>query len=102
MTRHPPTPPLFPYPPLSRPPDPRRQPPRRGCRDSINPRLPTTSITIRVGGLDYAVEYKSRENIEDCDRHDPPPRSDYLTNLDRKSTRLNSSHSQISYAVFCL
>src|SRR2546427_6767202 len=27
----------------------------------------------------------------------------FLTrNLDRKSTRLNSSHSQISYAVFCL
>src|SRR5688572_31364818 len=25
-----------------------------------------------------------------------------LTRLDRKSTRLNSSHSQISYAVFCL
>src|SRR2546430_12228326 len=25
----------------------------------------------------------------------------YLT-IDRKSTRLNSSHSQISYAVFCL
>src|SRR5256886_1232194 len=25
-----------------------------------------------------------------------------LTKLDRKSTRLNSSHSQISYAVFCL
>src|SRR2546430_5108610 len=24
------------------------------------------------------------------------------TQLDRKSTRLNSSHSQISYAVFCL
>src|SRR2546430_5456352 len=23
-------------------------------------------------------------------------------NVDRKSTRLNSSHSQISYAVFCL
>src|SRR2546430_4071377 len=27
-----------------------------------------------------------------------PPRHD----ADRKSTRLNSSHSQISYAVFCL
>src|SRR2546430_6516722 len=26
----------------------------------------------------------------------------FLTTLDRKSTRLNSSHSQISYAVFCL
>src|SRR2546427_8732133 len=25
-----------------------------------------------------------------------------LTERDRKSTRLNSSHSQISYAVFCL
>src|SRR2546430_4784586 len=25
-----------------------------------------------------------------------------LDQLDRKSTRLNSSHSQISYAVFCL
>src|SRR2546427_7226417 len=24
------------------------------------------------------------------------------TKIDRKSTRLNSSHSQISYAVFCL
>src|SRR2546430_10747750 len=28
--------------------------------------------------------------------------SDRLMLLDRKSTRLNSSHSQISYAVFCL
>src|SRR2546430_7746657 len=26
----------------------------------------------------------------------------FLTDPDRKSTRLNSSHSQISYAVFCL
>src|SRR5688572_30580682 len=26
----------------------------------------------------------------------------FLWVLDRKSTRLNSSHSQISYAVFCL
>src|SRR2546427_3457963 len=27
---------------------------------------------------------------------------DQLLDRDRKSTRLNSSHSQISYAVFCL
>src|SRR3712207_7720852 len=26
----------------------------------------------------------------------------YLENTDRKSTRLNSSHANISYAVFCL
>src|SRR5438270_8538164 len=31
-----------------------------------------------------------------------PVRFRELTRLDRKSTRLNSSHSQISYAVFCL
>src|SRR5688572_32024315 len=30
----------------------------------------------------------------------PGPRG--ANSLDRKSTRLNSSHSQISYAVFCL
>src|SRR2546430_9333212 len=30
-----------------------------------------------------------------CRHRQPPP-------ADRKSTRLNSSHSQISYAVFCL
>src|SRR3712207_6899888 len=27
---------------------------------------------------------------------------DWITTLDRKSTRLNSSHANISYAVFCL
>src|SRR2546430_9016511 len=27
---------------------------------------------------------------------------EFMTPRDRKSTRLNSSHSQISYAVFCL
>src|SRR5690242_21200850 len=27
---------------------------------------------------------------------------DYVTKKDRKSTRLNSSHMSISYAVFCL
>src|SRR5688572_32610228 len=31
-----------------------------------------------------------------------PTRAAKLLGLDRKSTRLNSSHSQISYAVFCL
>src|SRR5712692_773247 len=30
------------------------------------------------------------------------PADEHLQGLDRKSTRLNSSHSSISYAVFCL
>src|SRR2546430_10292619 len=32
----------------------------------------------------------------------PDNRCDRTSQPDRKSTRLNSSHSQISYAVFCL
>src|SRR2546430_5877178 len=35
-----------------------------------------------------------------CPWSSPPPPD--ISDLDRKSTRLNSSHSQISYAVFCL
>src|SRR2546427_5293129 len=35
-------------------------------------------------------------------RERPPLRTRPLSCPDRKSTRLNSSHSQISYAVFCL
>src|SRR2546430_11061588 len=33
---------------------------------------------------------------------EPPLIIEQLDHRDRKSTRLNSSHSQISYAVFCL
>src|SRR5438132_4929514 len=32
----------------------------------------------------------------------PPPAVEAPTRQDRKSTRLNSSHTVISYAVFCL
>src|SRR2546430_9579407 len=32
----------------------------------------------------------------------PPRAGEIISTEDRKSTRLNSSHSQISYAVFCL
>src|SRR2546430_13628892 len=39
--------------------------------------------------------------VRDC-RHRPVGRWHHGARRDRKSTRLNSSHSQISYAVFCL
>src|SRR2546421_2775796 len=35
-------------------------------------------------------------------RVSPDPSTDVRSRGDRKSTRLNSSHDQISYAVFCL
>src|SRR3989475_4105990 len=44
--------------------------------------------------------------ISVLESHPPPTEptsaTTYTTMRDRKSTRLNSSHSQISYAVFCL
>src|SRR2546430_9684161 len=41
---------------------------------------------------------KQNDNGESLTHSNPPPGCA----KDRKSTRLNSSHSQISYAVFCL
>src|SRR3712207_8188301 len=35
-------------------------------------------------------------------RQQPSSRGGELRDVDRKSTRLNSSHANISYAVFCL
>src|SRR2546430_8746406 len=75
MIRRPPRSTLFPYTTLfrSHDRDGRLQlPPSREKRGQVDPRLPV-------------------------DR-----RAERLVEEDRKSTRLNSSHSQISYAVFCL
>src|SRR2546427_2184784 len=43
-------------------------------------------------------------DLNTAEAPDPPPRAnaEFHPSGDRKSTRLNSSHSQISYAVFCL
>src|SRR5256886_12661766 len=48
----------------------------------------TTVVAAYMGGLGLGAWLLGRR----ADRHE----------RDRKSTRLNSSHSQISYAVFCL
>src|SRR5690348_17674885 len=37
-----------------------------------------------------------------CEHHAPPDEQVVVALQDRKSTRLNSSHPSISYAVFCL
>src|SRR5256886_10856206 len=42
-----------------------------------------------------------RERLDESSFHAVLPRAS-SSGVDRKSTRLNSSHSQISYAVFCL
>src|SRR2546430_547908 len=50
----------------------------------------------RVHGLEPELGKRQREHV--VTRLGRVP----AVSLDRKSTRLNSSHSQISYAVFCL
>src|SRR5688572_31853359 len=76
-------------------------------------RLPRSTL------FPYTTLFRSRADgkkvkwFQGCDAPDslnPPPRRRKrvysrivsLMSPDRKSTRLNSSHSQISYAVFCL
>src|SRR3712207_7611048 len=50
------------------------------------------------------IKYRLRRicALLDCDLADADVRFDLTLALDRKSTRLNSSHANISYAVFCL
>src|SRR5688572_31534914 len=73
-------------------------------------RVPGDPDKFVVKGRGYRVDVLSRMRPEDmvvCDLEgnwvDGPPNSWQCNEIkDRKSTRLNSSHSQISYAVFCL
>src|SRR2546430_13420325 len=66
---------------------------RRGARDARRrfPGLPPVASAAILSDhkADSLLAYKGRNHLH-SDR------------ADRKSTRLNSSHSQISYAVFCL
>src|SRR3712207_8103532 len=81
MIRRPPRSTLFPYTTLFRSlPVARRHP---------HPRLPGLSV-VHPGGLRGPVLPAGRPPDEPGERGD------------RKSTRLNSSHANISYAVFCL
>src|SRR5688572_31886143 len=85
MIRRPPRSTLFPYTTLFRSTRARRPPP---CQRSLA--ASTRSETRRQTAGDR--EAGGRQDAQH-----------WTQNLgDRKSTRLNSSHSQISYAVFCL
>src|SRR5688572_31801130 len=91
---------LFPYTTLFRSPD-------------AGARLPRLDVHMHVGpeGIDRLIKLMDRWGIDGAvnlsGMYPGPPRNMLETQLeaarkDRKSTRLNSSHSQISYAVFCL
>src|SRR5207253_7745202 len=95
LHRHPPPPPLFPYTTLFR--SPSRWPARRSRGRRLERR-----VHGRGEGRLRAREARARgRNRPDGPRSrgvGPPRRR----RQDRKSTRLNSSHVAISYAVFCL
>src|SRR5207302_4979754 len=74
MTRRPPRSTLFPYTTLF-----------RSADVVITGRVTDTGLTLAP--LIHAFDWKA---------------DDWDVNQDRKSTRLNSSHVKISYAVFCL
>src|SRR5207245_9598913 len=63
---------------------------------------------VPVGAIlvidDQVVARASNRTITDCDpsAHAEIVRFEARATTDRKSTRLNSSHGSISYAVFCL
>src|SRR5438874_7781378 len=51
----------------------------------------------------YTTLFRSRGRFaRDCTTRFRPASTPPFTTIDRKSTRLNSSHVEISYAVFCL
>src|SRR5690349_23249118 len=77
MIRHPPSSTLFPYTTLFR-------------------SLPQLREVTRRDGL--GIGFGGDLDV----RRQPEPLPDLVDDQDRKSTRLNSSHVEISYAVFCL
>src|SRR2546427_881389 len=75
---------------------------RRPPRSTLFPY--TTLFRSGVGRAREAPQLGHlREHLEAAQVHgEPDGRVPRVSGRDRKSTRLNSSHSQISYAVFCL
>src|SRR5438034_8495385 len=58
-------------------------------------------ITLEQAAADTRIREKFLKALEEGD-YPALPGAVYTRGLDRKSTRLNSSHTVISYAVFCL
>src|SRR3712207_8457838 len=90
MLRRPPRSPLFPYTPLF----------RSGYTAEINerelnsPQYASYKMGQQIGKQGLEKQYEDSLRGQEGSR--------FVEVEDRKSTRLNSSHANISYAVFCL
>src|SRR5688572_32754945 len=90
MIRRPPRSTLFPYTTLF-----------RSCRIAAHVTRAIADAPLVTDPFEHiVVERLLPDDVYDVLLHAIPP-TPFFTE-DRKSTRLNSSHSQISYAVFCL
>src|SRR2546429_754794 len=72
---------------------------RRPPRSTL---FPYTTLFRSLMRLDAARVQKVHRGLHRCLLVGHPPTSELFIYIDRKSTRLNSSHGYISYAVFCL
>src|SRR3712207_8056634 len=91
MIRRPPRSTLFPYPTL--------------CRSRAGSMTGTLTRMLAADPADRPTTTEVRDELARLAvGRDGDPTTVLLarTKLDRKSTRLNSSHANISYAVFCL
>src|SRR2546430_9155668 len=94
MIRRPPRSTLFPYTTL--------------FRSQRTAQLVATNDNLRDEIIERGRAEKAQKALYDISEavHSAADLNDYYRRIhaivDRKSTRLNSSHSQISYAVFCL
>src|SRR2546422_8380677 len=78
---------------------------RRPPRSTLFPYTTLFRSKYKTRGIYYlAVQRNHQKAIEELSAlvRQYPADAGGLKNLDRKSTRLNSSHGYISYAVFCL
>src|SRR2546430_14442776 len=75
---------------------------RRPPRSTLFPYTTLFRSSIAFRGKQDELARELLLNAEASDASDNPVSLDDDMLRDRKSTRLNSSHSQISYAVFCL
>src|SRR3712207_7003470 len=80
---------------------------RRPPRSTLFPytTLFRSQALARAEAAEELAASVTAQQQEDRDRqqaHPQPPQRGREGHVDRKSTRLNSSHANISYAVFCL
>src|SRR3712207_7321779 len=90
MIRRPPRSTLFPYTTLFR------------SQHDLQPQVDEVDVGDGDGDVASEDDAMVDDTIEELQEGDLPGLSHRVGHRDRKSTRLNSSHANISYAVFCL